>query len=84
MYYISNTVHSATVPECWLVVEGAAGPELQHHVVGQEVLPPYDHQEVVNTDPASDQHHGHHPHQGLVSPFRINISLQTHTTAETY
>ena len=40
----------------------------QDHVVGQEVLPRYDQptnlhqikhdQEVVNTDPASDQHHG--------------------------
>ena len=52
-----------------VMVEGVAwpGPECEHHVVGQEVLPRYDQptnlhqikhdQEVVNTDPASDQHH---------------------------
>ena len=85
-----------TVVSWWL--RGRPGldlsSELLHHVVGQEVLARYDqhqlfdHQEVVNTDPASDQHHGqdtmystyHHPHyKGLVSPFRIHLS---HATAE--
>ena len=64
--------------------EGAAwtcvGPR---GVVGQEVGPRYDQptnlhqiqhdQEVVNTDPASDQHQEQantvNPHQGLVSPL---------------